>query len=143
MTYYRNKGFTLVEALLATLILSAGIVVISQLIKICSDNDSVGVDYEQAWNLLNIRLNELSLEDNLDELIAANTITVQCPDHPGFSYKLKIKAAQQQHLYEVTGSVTFQQGVAIYQAQQTIYISDPPEDIPADTDQEALPAANE
>ena len=135
MLNYRKSGFSLVEALLATLILSIGVVAIGQLVKLCNTNDSVGDRYEQAWLLLDSHLDELTIAENFDELAAKGKIEDDYESAPDYSYKIECKPAEHQDLYEIELVVTFQQGTNIYQAEQKIFMYIPIEEEPEEDEE--------
>jgi len=54
-SYYRN-GFTLVEALVACVVLSAAVVTISGISTRCLNQTRLNMEYEQAWQALDQQL---------------------------------------------------------------------------------------
>ncbi len=120
----RKNGFTLVEALLATLILAAGVVTIAQLIQICGQNDAIGMKYERAWYLLNNYLGELHIEENFSELKRKGKVSGPSENEPGYDYQLEIEPATHNDLYQVVGLVNFQNDKDSFQVRQVIYIYD-------------------
>ena len=110
----RRSGFTLVEALVSSLILAAGVVVIGGLTQRCAHTAVRGLEYEQAYRLLDEtldRVTALGLPAS-DEPIVRGDFG---PRHPAYHYQLHITPAQIPDLYDVTAHVQWHAGQHQYQ----------------------------
>ena len=124
-----KSGFTMIEALLSSLILAVGAVVICGLSQRCTVNNVRGWEYEQAYRLLDECLDTVA--DGQDQPVSAmNSIEGNFGDrYPNFRYKVNVKPTTRGNLtavdlYEVTGIVHWNVGTQEYQVQATTLIYD-------------------
>ena len=121
-----NAGFTLIEAVVGSLILAVGAVVICGLARRCMDDNARGAQYEQAWRLL---------DETLDKVVAlgvgkqANQAVTEgdfAERFPGYKYKLQIKPTSSSNLYQVDAQVLWVNAAQEYIVQTTALIYDLP-----------------
>ena len=130
MKYDSHKnGFTMIEALLSSLILAVGAVVICGLSQRCTVNNVRGWEYEQAYRLLDECLDAAA--DGQDQPVSEmNSIEGNFGDrYPNFRYQINFKPTTGRKLtavdlYEVTGIVHWDVGRQEYQVQATTLIYD-------------------
>jgi len=130
MKYDSHKsGFTMIEALLSSLILAVGAVVICGLSQRCTVNNVRGWEYEQAYRLLDECLDAVA--DGQDQHVSeVNNIEGNFGDrYPNFRYQINVKPTTSRKmaaadLYEVTGIVHWDVGGQEYQVQATTLIYD-------------------
>ena len=130
MKYNSHKsGFTMIEALLSSLILAVGAVVICGLSRRCTVNNVRGWEYEQAYRLLDECLDTVASGQD-QPVSAANSIEGNFGDrYPNFRYQINVKPTTRGNLaavdlYEVTGIVDWDVGTQEYQVQATTLIYD-------------------
>ena len=130
MKYNSHKsGFTMIEALLSSLILAVGAVVICGLSRRCTVNNVRGWEYEQAYRLLDECLDTVASGQD-QPVSAANSIEGNFGDrYPNFRYQINVKPTTKGNLaavdlYEVTGIVNWDVGTQEYQVQATTLIYD-------------------
>ena len=130
MKYDSHKiGFTMIEALLSSLILAVGAVVICGLSRRCTVNSIRGWEYEQAYRLLDECLDAVASEQD-QPVSAMNNIEGNFGDrYPDFRYQVNVKPATKgklaaADLYEVTGIVSWDVSGQEYQVQATTLIYD-------------------
>lgn len=130
MKYDSHKsGFTMIEALLSSLILAVGAVVICGLSRRCTVNNVRGWEYEQAYRLLDECLDTVASGQD-QPVSAANSIEGNFGDrYPNFRYQINVKPTTRGNLaavdlYEVTGIVDWDVGTQEYQVQATTLIYD-------------------
>ena len=128
MKYNSHKsGFTMIEALLSSLILAVGAVVICGLSRRCTVNNVRGWEYEQAYRLLDECLDTVASGQD-QPVSAANSIEGNFGDrYPNFRYQINVKPTTKGNLaavdlYEVTGIVNWDVGTQEYQVQATTLI---------------------
>ena len=118
----RKNGFTLVEALVGSLILAIGAVVICGLSYRCMINNKRGLEYEQACRLLDECLDTV-VAGKLAELIRTQRIEADFGDrHPNYSYVLEATEVENSQLQRVTATVQWMVGKQPYQVQATTLI---------------------
>ncbi|MCK4628457.1 MAG: type II secretion system protein [Sedimentisphaerales bacterium] len=124
-----KSGFTMIEALLSSLILAVGAVVICGLSQRCTVNNVRGWEYEQAYRLLDECLDTVASGQD-QPVSAANSIEGNFGDrYPNFRYQIDVKPTTRANLaavglYEVTGIVDWDVGGQKYQVQATTLIYD-------------------
>jgi Tfp pilus assembly protein PilV len=124
-----KSGFTMIEALLSSLILAVGAVVICGLSRRCTVNNVRGWEYEQAYRLLDECLDTVAGGQGRP-VSAANSIEGNFGDrYPNFRYQVNVKPTTRGNLaavdlYEVTGIVDWDVGTQEYQVQATTLIYD-------------------
>ena len=115
----RKNGFTLIEALVGSLILAIGAVVICGLSYRCMINNKRGVEYEQACRLLDECL-DTAAAGSLEELIRTKRIEGDFGErHPNFKYILEAVEVENRQLHRVTATVKWTVGREEYQVQTT------------------------
>jgi len=126
MKYDSHKnGFTMIEALLSSLILAVGAVVICGLSQRCTVNNVRGWEYEQAYRLLDECLDTTVAGGQNKPVSAANSMEGNFGDrYPNFRYQIDVKPTTGANLtavdlYEVTGIVHWDVGEREYQVQAT------------------------
>ncbi len=113
----RKNGFTLVEALVGSLILAIGAVVICGLSYRCIINNKRGLEYEQACRLLDECLDTV-VAGRLEELIRTKRIEDDFGDrYPNYSYVLETKEVENSQLHRVTATVRWLVGEKQYQVR--------------------------
>ncbi len=113
----RKNGFTLVEALVGSLILAIGAVVICGLSYRCMINNKRGLEYEQACRLLDECLDTVAAS-RFEELIRTKRIEDDFGDrHPNYSFVLESTEVENSQLHRVTATVTWTVGKEEYQVQ--------------------------
>jgi len=130
MKYNSHKnGFTMIEALLSSLILAVGAVVICGLSRRCTVNNVRGWEYEQAYRLLDECLDAVANEQD-QSVSAINSIEGGFGErYPNFRYQINAKPTTKgkpaaADLYEVTGIVSWDVGGQEYQVQATTLVYD-------------------
>ncbi|MBN1845754.1 MAG: prepilin-type N-terminal cleavage/methylation domain-containing protein [Sedimentisphaerales bacterium] len=122
----RNHGFTLIEALVGSLILAIGAVVICGLSHRCLINTKRGLEYERACRLLDECLDTMVVLHQ-EELFRAQKIEGDFgPNCPHFGYILQSEPADQNHVYRVTAIVQWQVGDKPHQVQATTLLYETP-----------------
>jgi prepilin-type N-terminal cleavage/methylation domain-containing protein len=100
----RRPGFTLIEALVGSLIFAVGAVVICGLSHRCVVNNVRGQEYEQAYRLLDECLEKASTE--LDDLIRKEKVESDFQGrYPEYKYSLVIEPSDTANVYSVTAEV--------------------------------------
>lgn len=118
----RKNGFTLVEALVGSLILAIGAVVICGLSYRCMINNKRGMEYEQACRLVDECLDTV-VAGKLDDLIRAKQMEGDFGDrHPNFSFILEATKVENSQLHQVTATVRWKVAKEQYQVQTTTLI---------------------
>jgi prepilin-type N-terminal cleavage/methylation domain-containing protein len=118
----RKNGFTLVEALVGSLILAIGAVVICGLSYRCMINNKRGIEYEQACRLLDECLDTVAA-GRLEELIRTKRIEDDFGDrHPNYSFVLEATQVEDSQLQRVKATVRWMVGKEQYQVQATTLI---------------------
>lgn len=120
-----KTGFTLVEALMGSLILAVGAVVICGLSHRCMYNQRRGMEYEQAYRLL---------DECLDKVVATwavettHNTTLQgdfAPRYPAYSYTVQLEPSELgDNLCRVTARVSWQVQSDEYDVQATTLVYD-------------------
>jgi len=122
MRKMRKNGFTLIEALAASLILAIGAVVICGLSYRCMINNKRGLEYEQACRLLDETLDTV-LAGKLEELVRAKQLEGDFGErHPNFSFLLEATKVENSRLQQVTATVRWKVGQKQFQVQATTLI---------------------
>ena len=117
-------GFTLVETLVASLILAIGAVVICSLGYRCTTNTRRGMEYEQAYRLLDESLEKVLTAD-IAELAKKQTMEGDFGErYPLYKYLLYIEPTPHNGLYEVTATVTWQVNTQQYSVKTTTLLCD-------------------
>lgn len=118
----RKNGFTLVEALVGSLILAIGAVVICGLSYRCMINNKRGLEYEQACRLVDECLDTV-VAGKLDELIRTKKIEGDFGErHPNFRFILEAAKIENSQLHQVTATVRWKVAKQQYQVQTTTLI---------------------
>ena len=100
----RNTGFTLIEALVGSLIFAVGAVVICGLSHRCIVNNVRGREYEQAYRLLDECLEKASTE--LDDLVQKEKVESDFQGrYPEYKYSLAIERTDTANVYSITAEV--------------------------------------
>ena len=114
-----EKGFTLIEALVGSLILAIGAVVICGLSYRCMINNKRGLEYEQACRLLDECLDTVAAS-RFEELIRTKRIEDDFGDrHPNYSFVLETTEVENSQLHRVTATVRWLVGKQQYQVRAT------------------------
>jgi len=124
-----QSAFTLIEALLSTVILAVGGVVICELSRRCVINHARGWEYEQAYYLLDECLDRLAADQ---DRTWAGEETLEGdfqPRYPLFRFEIKIQPAAQkdfteQNLYYVTATVFWEVSDRSYQVKTSTLMFD-------------------
>ena len=104
----RNYGFTLIEALVASLILAIAAVVVCGLCSRCMVNNKRGLEYEQACRLLDEVLDK-SATIWLDKLITSENFSGDFSErYPDYQYQIESELTDDPHLHLVTATVSWQ-----------------------------------
>ena len=114
-----KRGFTLVEALVGSLILAVGAVVICGLSRRCIENNVRASRYEQAYRLLDECLDRVAALAPA-EMAQRRSIDGDFGDrHVGYRYAVLIEPAESSGLYRVTAKVFWQQQDMGYEIEAT------------------------
>ena len=96
----KSTGFTLIEALLSSLILAVGAVVICSLSQRCVVNNVRGWEYEQGYRLVDERLDWV-LAEGVGKLAGEEIIRGDFPRrYPDYKYEVKIEPMEREKLYQ-------------------------------------------
>ena len=110
-------GFTLIEALLSSLILAVGAVVVCGLSRHCLQNTVRGLEYEQGYRLLDECLDKV-LVDGVGKLAHQETIYGDFGSrYERYKYEVKIEPTDAVDLYRVTAFVGWDVAGQEYQLQ--------------------------
>ena len=102
-----KSGFTLIEALTASLILGIGVVALAGICQRCTHNYIRGLQYETAYRLLDECL-DLSVSVDLEKLITEKTIQGSfAPRYPQYRFAVNLEPAPGAHLYLVKATVSW------------------------------------
>ena len=119
-----RDGFTLIEALLSSLILAVGAMVICGLSQSCLRNTLRGWEYEQGYRLIDECL-DIVAAGEAGELAGKEIIEGDFGQrYPNYTYALKIKPEGSENLYEVTAIVRWEVGPQQYEVEATTLIYD-------------------
>ena len=112
-----KSGFTLVEALAASVILGIGVVAIAGICQRCTHNYIRGLQYETAYRLLDECL-DLSVSVNLEKLITEKTIQGSfAPRYPQYRFAVNLEPASGAHLYLIKATVSWDVGLRPYEVE--------------------------
>ena len=117
-------GFTLIEALAASLILAVGAVIICGLCHRCMVNNKRGMEYEQAYRLIDECLDRVSAV-GLEELIRKGSLSGDFGGrYPSYRYQLEIAPAGSMALWQVTAAVSWDVSGDEYEVKATTLLYD-------------------
>jgi len=119
-------GFTLIEAVIGSLILAIGVMVICGLARRCLDDNAQGAQYEQAWRLLDETLDKVTALGVGKEAAKGTTEGDFADRFAGYRYKLQIKPTASKGLYQVNARILWKVAAREYNVQTTALIYDLP-----------------
>jgi hypothetical protein len=122
----KANGFTLIEAVIGSLILAVGAVVICGLARRCLDDNAHGAQYEQAWRLLDETLDKVAALGVGKEAAKGTTEGDFADRFGGYKYKLQIKPTASSGLYQVNAQISWRSATQEYIVQTTALIYDLP-----------------
>ena len=103
----RHRGFTLIEALVSSVILAVGAVVVCGLAQRCAFNTARGVEYEQGYRLIDECL-ETVVASGVGQLSRQEKVTGDFGGrYPGYAYQVEISESDRAGLYEVLAEVSW------------------------------------
>ena len=118
-------GFTLVEVLVASVILGAGAAVIWGLTRHCAESNERGAEYEQAYRLLDEVLDRLTVEGVAPNAGAGTIAGGFGRRYPGYQWAAEVEAAERMAgLYKVTATVSWEVLGQRYGEQVTTLVYD-------------------
>ena len=107
----KNNGFTLIEAVVSSLILAAGAMIVCTLAGNCLVNNAEGAQYEQAWRLVDECLDRAAAKamETPREILQNHKIIKGnfAPRFPQYNYTVKIEQTNNEKLYQVSATVTW------------------------------------
>lgn len=122
--YKYGGGFTLIEALVGSLVLSLGAVVVCSLSSRCLHNNKIGMEYEQAYRLLDECLEKAQVSD-LPKLADKGSIEGDFGNRClGYSYSLTAKEADRSGLYHVEAKVHWVESGSGYEVSAVTLLYD-------------------
>ena len=119
-----KKGFTLVEALAGSLILAVAAVVVCGLSHRCMVNNKRGMEYEQAYRLVDECLDRVTAT-GLEELIQKRSMSGDFGKrYPNYRYLLEIEPTEAMDLWQVTAKVSWEVSDDEYKVEATTLLYD-------------------
>ena len=119
-----RHGFTLIEVLVAGLILAVGAVVICGLSRRCLRNCQRGYRYEQAYRLLDECLDRTAAL-GVSRLAVQKTVQGRFPQrYPGYQFVVKIEPTEDDDLFEVTATVNWEDSASGYEVSAATLLYD-------------------
>ncbi len=106
--YRGARGFTLVEALISSLMLAAGAAVVCSLALRCLTNDGYGMYYEQGYRLLDECLDKVIAGGVRESARQEMTVGDFGRRYPQYKYTIEFRKVEQAGLYEVTAEVAWE-----------------------------------
>jgi prepilin-type N-terminal cleavage/methylation domain-containing protein len=120
----QQKGFTLVEALVGSLILAVAAVVVCGLSHRCMVNNKRGMEYEQAYRLVDECLDRVTAT-GLEELIQKRNMSGNFGErYPNYRYLLEIEQTEARDLWQVTATVIWKVSDDEYKVEATTLLYD-------------------
>jgi Tfp pilus assembly protein PilV len=120
----RYGGFTLIEALLASLILAIGVVVICGITQRCLRDNQRGMEYEVAQRLLDECLDTVVVR-GVGEYRSKGPVSGDFGTrHPGYRYQVELTPAGTSGLYRVTATINWGTADQPAKAQATTLLYD-------------------
>jgi len=125
MNRHKNQlGFTLIEAVLSSLILAVGAVVVCGLAQRYMFSYQHGAEYEIACRLLDECLEKITVPDN-NVLAEHKTISGDFgQQYPRYDYLITIEPAETHGLYQVTAQVNWKHAGLMYKVTTSTRIFD-------------------
>lgn len=121
--FHRQFGFTLIEALLSSLILAVGAVIIGGLMQRTLQNNLRGWEYEQGYRLVDECLDNV-VGQGLARIGYGSTEGDFGDRYPNYRYEINIEPAEQTDLYRVTATVLWEIGAQNYEVSASTLLYD-------------------
>ena len=104
----RPGGFTLIEAVMGSLILAVGALVVCGLAQRCAWNYGRGMEYEKAYRLLD-ECPDRAVSGDFGELVRQREVVGDFGQRgEGYKYAVEVKEEETAGLYEVSAVVSWQ-----------------------------------
>ncbi len=111
----RSGGFSLIGAIVSTLILATGVIIVCSIVLRCCQDNSRGAEYEVAYRLVDEVLSKIA-PDKVAELYGESPIKGDFANrYPGYSYELEITLDAKLGLYKMKATVSWQVDKRQYQ----------------------------
>jgi len=134
-----SGGFTLVETLVAGVILALSAAVLGVTISQSMRSLALARDYQQAAELLDKTLTKIDLVGPARLLYEGPREDVFSPPHERFSWQVQIEPRTQGHLYEVTVRILWETpGGTKRSVEAQTLLNDQPDSRPTDLDWDSL-----
>ena len=138
-TQRQPDGFTLVEVLVAGVILALSAAVLGMTISQSMRSLALARDYQEAAELLDKTLTKIDLigpSNLLNEVPSENMFE---PPHDRFAWKVQIEPYAQGHLYEVTVHILWKTpGGTTRSIEAQTLLNDPPDSRPTELDWDSI-----
>ena len=117
----KRSGFTLMEMIVATVLLAVGIVGALSVYSTATQTARVGDQLNTAALLAQQKMSDFEENPNFQSGGQSGDFGDQ---YPGFSYQLNIQATQYQYLYQVSVTVSWGEGPSARERAFTTYLYD-------------------
>ena len=101
-----SSGMTLIEALIATIILSGSILAVGAISTRCLNSVKDNQEYETAWQLVNNQFGELKSVE-ISKLVSLDDISGEFDGYDNFRWQAKLKSHEIDGLYEIMLDVSW------------------------------------
>ena len=125
-SYIRQSGFTIIDALVGSLLLAIGAVVACGITQHCSQNWQRCIQYETGYRVLDECFEQALLQGPAPMMQQEQSLQQEVV-RPCANYRCEfdITETEQNNLYEVTATVTWQAQEAVHELTSTSLIYDP------------------
>ena len=122
----RDRGFTIVEALVAGMILSLAAVAIGSSLSRTFGSLQAAKEYQRAAELLDLTLTKIDMFGPDRLLLDKLTGGTFGPPDENFAWEAEIESLPDAHLYEIEVQITWQGPKARRSVTAKTYLNDPP-----------------